>query len=191
MQFGFRAKHPCVHAIVSITDYMRDEIDKRNSGQACFLALKKAFDSLDHTVLMNKLYSYGFRGPIQELIEDYLSNRWQLVEVNRKKTECQQIKTGVPQGSILGLFLFSFTSTIWQFMLKIITTLLSLLTTPQFSNQENSDTSLQADLDKIADQPEKFGINEDFKGLMTILFNMQSHLLDAAISKIEAEEEPR
>ena len=48
--------------------------------------------------------------------------------------------------------------------------------------------NVQADLDKIADQPEKFGINEDFKGLMTILFNMQSHLLDAAISKIEAEE---
>jgi len=48
--------------------------------------------------------------------------------------------------------------------------------------------NVQADLDKIADQPEEFGINEDFRGLMTILFNMQSHLLDAAISKIEAEE---
>lgn len=48
--------------------------------------------------------------------------------------------------------------------------------------------NVQADLDKIADQPEEFGINEDFRGLMTILFNMQSHLLDAAISKIELEE---
>ena len=53
MQFGVRAKRSCVHAITSVTDYMRESMDKKSSNQA--------FDSLDHSVLMNQLYSYGFR----------------------------------------------------------------------------------------------------------------------------------
>ena len=112
MQFGFRAKRSCVHAIISVTDYMREEMDKKNSGQACFLDLKKAFDSLEHSVLMNKLYSDGFRGPIYELIKDYLSNRWHFKEVNQKKTEYQPSTTGVPQGSFSARFFSLFTSTI-------------------------------------------------------------------------------
>ena len=68
--------------------------------------MKKAFDSLDHTVLLNKLYSYGFRGPIYKLRKDYLNNRWQFLEVNQTKTEYQPISTGVPEVSILGPFLF-------------------------------------------------------------------------------------
>ena len=87
MKFGFRAKRSCVNAITSVTDYMREEMNKKSSGQACFLKLKKAFDSLEHTVLNNKLYSYRFRGTYYELNRYYLSNRCQFVEVNQKKTE--------------------------------------------------------------------------------------------------------
>ena len=107
MQFGFRAKCLFVHANTSVTDYMREEMDKKSSGQACCWDLSKAFDSLDHTVLLNKLYSYGFRSPVYELTKDFLSTRWQFVEINQKKTEYQPISTGVPvlfSGRFFSLF---------------------------------------------------------------------------------------
>ena len=66
---------------------------------------KKAFDSSDHTQLLNKLYNYGFRGPIFHLMGDYLANRWQYVFDNERITEKLPVITSVPQGSILGPFL--------------------------------------------------------------------------------------
>ena len=53
MQFGFRAKRSCVHAITSVTDYNRGN-GQKSSGHACFLGLKKTFDSLDHTVTVEQ-----------------------------------------------------------------------------------------------------------------------------------------
>ena len=61
-----------------------------------------AFDSLDHSQLLNK---YGFRGPIFILVKDYLTNRWQFVFDNESITEKHPVFTGVPQGSILWPFL--------------------------------------------------------------------------------------
>ena len=106
LQFGFRSNHSCVHAISKITDYIRVAIDKKFTGQTCFIDLRKAFDSLDHSQLLKKLYNYGFRGPILHLMSDYLTNRWQYVFDNERNTEKLPVITGVPQGSILGPFLF-------------------------------------------------------------------------------------
>ena len=56
-QFGLRKKRSCVHAISTVTDYIREKIDKKSTGQACFIDLQKAFDTLDHSILLKKLYS--------------------------------------------------------------------------------------------------------------------------------------
>ena len=66
----------------------------------------QAFDSLDHSQLLNKLYNYGFRGPIFHLMSDYLTNRWQYVCDNERINEKLPVITSVPQGSILGPFIF-------------------------------------------------------------------------------------
>ena len=73
-QFGFRANLSCVHAVCELTDYVRDELDKRSNGNCCFTDLKKAFNTVDHDILLDKLERYGLRGSIQELLKHYLLN---------------------------------------------------------------------------------------------------------------------
>ena len=105
-QFGFRSKKSCADAIMLVTGYMRVEIDRKSSGQACFIDLQKAFDTLDHDILVTKLYEYGFRDEVNILLRSYLSDRVQYISISGETTSCKKIETGVPQGSILGSLLF-------------------------------------------------------------------------------------
>ena len=68
--------------------------------------LKKAFDSIDHRILLRKLYSYGIRGSMLKWMETYLTDRSQYVVFDGKVSETRSIECGVPQGSILGPLLF-------------------------------------------------------------------------------------
>ena len=104
-QYGFRNKRSCTHAIGEVLDYIRNELDKRNAGNACFIDLKKPFDTLDHNILLQKLEKYGFRGKIC-LLSNYLEKRQQYVEHNRIRSSTKELKTCVPQGSVLCPFLF-------------------------------------------------------------------------------------
>ena len=105
-QYGFRSRKSCAQAITKITDYMRRELDQKSSGQVCFIDLQKAFDSLNHEILLEKLKNYGYRGPIHIILADYLSERFQYVSIRKTNSPSREIRTGVPQGSILGPFLF-------------------------------------------------------------------------------------
>ena len=71
-----------------------------------YIDLSKAFDTLDHTILLEKLRHYGIRDTELQLIKNYLSNRYQLTEVNGYTSKPLKIKTGVPQGSVLVPLLF-------------------------------------------------------------------------------------
>ena len=105
-QYGFRSNKSCAQAITKITDYIRRELDKKSSGQVWFTDLQKAFDSLNHEILFEKLKNYGFRGPIRNIIADYLNQRFQYVSFRKRNSPSREIRTGVPQGSILGPILF-------------------------------------------------------------------------------------
>ena len=83
---------------------MRQAIEKKDTGQAFFIDLQKAFDTLDHRTLMRKIEKYGYRGKIHNWIRNYLQNRWQYLSVNGSSTQQVPKTTDVPQGSVLGLF---------------------------------------------------------------------------------------
>ena len=100
---------------------------------------------------MNKLHSYGFRGPIYELIKNYLSNRWQFVEVNEKNTDYRPITTGVPQGSILGPFLFLvYINDLASYVQNNNRIAIFADDTSILKSGQKMESSLQPDLDKMS-----------------------------------------
>ena len=85
---------------------MRNEIKGKNKGQACFIDLQNAFDTLDHEIIMIKLKKYGFRGTISEILRKYVSDRYQFVCENGNHSKKLCVETSVTQGSVLCPFLF-------------------------------------------------------------------------------------
>ena len=105
-QYGFRPGHSTEYAAIEITDRIIAAMDNNNIPLNVYLDLSKAFDTLDHAILLEKLSHYGIRGNPLKLISSYLENRQQFVEFRNTKSSILQISTGVPQGSILGPLLF-------------------------------------------------------------------------------------
>ena len=81
-------------------------MDKKDCCVGIFMDLSKAFDTLDHNILLHKLHYYGVRGLAYDWFKDYLSNREQYVSINSTDSNSQKLTCGVPQGSILGPLLF-------------------------------------------------------------------------------------
>lgn len=105
-QFGFRKNHSTYMAMINLYDNITTALDKKLCSVGIFLDLSKAFDTLDHDILLNKLNHYGIRGTANQWIKCYLDNRKQFVSYNFTTSTISTTKCGVPQGSILGPLLF-------------------------------------------------------------------------------------
>ena len=106
LQFGFRAKHSTTHSLINITEKIRFALDHNKVACGIFVDLQKAFDTVNHEILLDKLNHYGFRGIINDWFRSYLHERKQKVCINGFESEIKTIHHGVPQGSVLGPILF-------------------------------------------------------------------------------------
>ena len=95
-----------IFALLQITEKIRETIDKGKFGCGIFIDLRKAFDTVNHKILLQKLDHYGIRGSALSWFESYLDNRKQYVYVNGETSDLKIISCGVPQGSVLGPLLF-------------------------------------------------------------------------------------
>jgi len=105
-QNGFREGRSCHLALHTLVDYVKRNLDKKQHVIAIFLDLSKAFDTIDHELLLLKLEKYGFSKSALKLMKNYLSNRQSIVNFYGKFSTSETLRTGVPQGSILGPLLF-------------------------------------------------------------------------------------
>ena len=105
-QYGFRKLHSTEFAAVKLTDYISKQMESGKIPCNLDIDLSKAFDTLYFDILLHKLKYYGFSGTELKLLKCNLTNRKQHVKNNQHQSELIDISTGVPQGSILGPFLF-------------------------------------------------------------------------------------
>ena len=154
LQFGFQRNKSTEHAISSIITDISRAFSKKQSSYCIFLDFAKAFDTVNHDILIDKLSYYGVKNQSLALFRSYLSDRSQVVEVNGVLSDKGTIKHGVPQGSILGPLLFllyindiSKSSKILKFFLFADDTTVFYSANP---NDKNTENILNKELEKVS-----------------------------------------
>jgi hypothetical protein len=107
-QYGFRSGHSTAMAVMNMVERVREAWRKKIVALGVFIDLKKAFDTVDHRILLAKLEHYGVRGEALGLLESYLRDRSQYVVYNRGESGRRGLECRVPQGSVLGPLFFLF-----------------------------------------------------------------------------------
>ena len=106
LQFGFRQNYSTSYALIHLTETIKEALDRGKYGCGIFVDLQKAFDNVDHNILLGKLKHYGIRGVAYSWLESFLKDRKQYVSINGYNSKHLQISLGVPQGSVLGPLFF-------------------------------------------------------------------------------------
>ena len=101
-QFGFRSQYSAEHALIAMTQQIQEASDSDRYACGVFLDLQKAFDTVNHEILISKLKFYGIKDIPLKWFESYLNQREQYVSINEKMSTNMFLTHGVPQGSVHG-----------------------------------------------------------------------------------------
>ena len=177
-QYGFRTNHSTEQAIIEIQNNIIENFKNNTITAGIFLDLSKAFDCINHTILINKLENHGIRGNCLKWFKNYLSNRLQYVTLNKINSKTIPIDTGIPQGTILGPLLFI----IYMNDLKTNHgTLISFADDTNLlyndSNLQTLETKINQDLRQISNwlQINKLNLNVDKSKLLLFRKDTQKH----------------
>ena len=105
-QFGFQENHSTDHAIIQIVDQISNSFEKNHFTLGIYIDFLKAFDTLDHVIVIKKLDHYGVKGRNLLWFKIYLNNCREFITYDNSSTSFANISCGVPQGSLLGPLLF-------------------------------------------------------------------------------------
>ena len=105
-QYGFRNNHSAIHAVIGTIEKIRNALDNKNYACGVFIDLEKSFATANHTILLDKLKYHGVRGITNNWFKYFLEHRYQYTNIKECSSEKLLITHGVPQGSVLGPFLF-------------------------------------------------------------------------------------
>ena len=100
LQFGFRRKHSTIHAATALIEYICNAFEGKAFAIGDFINLSKAFDTIDHAILLNKLYKYGVRGTAHNWFHSYLHNGTQQVQCGGVLSSTKSILSDVPQARL-------------------------------------------------------------------------------------------
>ena len=153
-QHGFRKKRSCITQLLEVMDNFTDMIEKGYDIDVVYLDFKKAFDSVPHERLLNKLSAYGIQGNILNWVRAFLSNRIQRVRVGCTTSPPENVTSGIPQGSILGPILF--TIFINDLPDTIESTCKIFADDTKIYNTPSNSSTIQSDLEKLQTWSEKW-----------------------------------
>ena len=180
IQHGFRKERSTVHSVAQVTNFISKKMDSKIPTLAAFIDFRKAFDCVQHTVLLDKLKQLNVKYELQDWVRNYLLERKQRVLANGTYSSFQHITQGVPQGSVLGPLLYIIYANDLVKTVKHCKIAMYADDTVIYTANTDFETSvvdLQTDMNSLANWCESNGLTVNTEKTKLMLFGSK-HLLN-------------
>ena len=181
-QFGFRPNMSTEDQLLITYDYISRGLDKGRAIDLILFDFAKAFDVVCHTILLDKLRSIGIGGKLLNWLHEFLCGRTMQVVVKHTHSSSREVKSGVPQGSVLGPILFlvyiNYIAAHLKCQYKIFADDLKIYAYVDDTDNDSSTSTLQSDINHLYKTAKSWGLNLNIKKCATLRFQRRSHTLD-------------